>query len=435
MKKLIGALILIAFSVALVSLLNQNNGYALLGFGPWTVEGSLATFILFDLVLFAVLYLSIRSVVRVWSIPERWQNWKKGRQKQRYQNSLINGLLDMAAGKWKSAEQKLVKYADVSDKPILNYLGAARTAQERGALAKRDSYLKLAQESMPSEDLAVSLTQAELQLSNHQMELALATLMHLREIAPKHGYVLKLLMGLYLQMEDWPALKQLLPEISKSDAVPKKELGEIEIKAYVGMMQQAALDGDKEELNSVWSQIPKQLRNQVDLVEIYAQQLKATGGDDEAERLLEETIEKSWDERLVELYGLVEGKSASRQLSRAESWLKQHQQSPVLLLVLAHICLRSKLWGKARSYLEASIGITPSAEAHQELGVLLEQMGEKDLALENYRAGLGLTAKGPEARTWEFDGRKVQNGQEQGPSSSDLRQPLDAPIPTAGETS
>ncbi len=57
-------------------------------------------------------------------------------------------------------------------------------------------------------------------------------------------------------------------------------------------------------------------------------------------------------------------------------------------MTLAHICLRSKLWGKARSYLEACIGAKSSVAAQHELGILLEQMGEKDLALE--AIGLGL---------------------------------------------
>ncbi len=435
MKRLISALVLIALAVALVSMLNKNNGYALLGYGPWTVEGSLALFILLDLALFLVLYFAVRTLVRIWFIPERWQEWKKGRQRQRAQNSLTNGMLDLAAGRWKEAEQKLTKYAEVSDKPILNYLGAARAAQERGAFAKRDSYLKLAQESMPAEVLAVSLTQAELQLSHDQMEQALATLIHLREIAPRHDHVLKLSKELYLRLEDWSALRGLLPEMAKSDAIGKEDLRRLEVKVYLGLMQRADAAGDKEELRGIWKQIPKHFCNQADMVEIYARHLLATGGVAEAERLLEETIAKGWDERLVELYGLVEDGNPSRQLSRAEGWLEGHRRSPALLLALAHVCLRSKLWGKARSYLEASIGIKPSAEAHQELGILLEQMGEKDLALENYRAGLELTSNGPPARSWKYDGRKVQGDLDGSSSTRDLRRPLDAPLPVSGESS
>ena len=433
MRKLIVALVLIALSVALVSLLNQNNGYAMFGFGHWTVEGSLAMFILLDLALFLALYLAIRTLARLWSIPERWQKWRKRRQRQRAQNSLASGLLDMAAGKWKSAEHKLIKHAEISEKPILNYLGAARAAQERGVFAKRDNYLKLAQESMPAEQLAVSITQAELQLSNDQIEQALATLTHLRKIAPKHDHVLKLSKDLYLRLENWSALKQLLPDMTKSEVVSKDELKSLEVRIYAGLMRQAVAEVDRDRISTVWNQVPKHLRNHADLVEIYIQQLQAGGLDDEAESLLEKAIEKSWDERLVELYGLIEGKRQDKQLNRAESWLKEHPQSPALLLALAHICLRSKLWGKARSYLEASIGAEPSAAAQHELGILLEQMGEKDLAIESYRAGLELTSECSGVRSWEYDGRMVQNGKEER-SSSDLRQPLDAPIPSAAES-
>jgi HemY protein len=435
MRKLIVALILIALSVALVSLLNENNGYAMFGVGNWTVEGSLAMFVLLDLALFLVLYFGIRTLIRLWSIPDRWKKWRETRQRRRAQNSLSSGLLDMASGKWKSAEQKLIKYADVSDRPILNYLSAARVAQERGVFAKRDSYLKLAQESMPSEQLAVSITQAELQLSNNQMEQALATLTHLRKIAPKHDYVLKLAQELYLRLENWSALKQLLPEISKSDAISKDELKDLEIKIHAGLIQQAVTDVDKDRFSTVWKQVPKHLRNQAEIVETYVQQLLENDRDDEAERLLEKAIEKTWDERLVELYGLIEGERPDKQLNRAESWLKEHKQSPALLLALAHICLRSKLWGKARSYLEASIGASPTIAAQHELGVLLEQMGEKDLAMESYRAGLELTYESTDARSWEYDGRKVQSDGDEKMTPSEVRQPLDAPMPSAGESS
>ncbi|MCG7963698.1 MAG: hypothetical protein N0E54_13425, partial [Candidatus Thiodiazotropha taylori] len=43
-----------------------------------------------------------------------------------------------------------------------------------------------------------------------------------------------------------------------------------------------------------------------------------------------------------------------------------------------------------RSYLEASIGIAPTAESYQQLGVLLERLGETDKAMQCFRSGLGL---------------------------------------------
>lgn len=429
MRTLITALIFMALSMALVSLLNQGNGYALFGYGEWTVEGSLALFILLDLLLFLALYLLLRTLARVWSMPERLQNWNQGRQTQRARRSLANGLMDLAAGRWKSAEQKLLKYVDFSDKPLLNYLGAARTAQQLGALEKRDSYLQLAHKSAPSEDVAVTLTQAELQLSNGQMEQALATLMHLREIAPRHGYVLKLLKDLYLDLGSWSQLQQLLPELHKRDVIARDELSELELKVYVELMRQAVAEQDATALDVVWRKAPGPLRSNGDMVLIYVEYLSANGFADKAEDLLRDAVSNNWDGGLVELYGLLEGVDPAHQLNAAESWLPQHRLNPSLLLALARICLRSKLWGKARNYLEASIGAGPSAEAHQELGMLLQQMGEQELALENYRVGLDLASNGPTSRSWIYDGPKAQGDSGFESSAPNLRQPMDAALP------
>ncbi len=434
MKSLISALIFIGLSVVLVSLLNQGNGYALLGYGEWTVEGSLALFILLDLLLFLAMYLLVRTISRVWSMPERLQEWQQDRQKKRARNSLANGLMDLAAGKWKSAEQKLLKHVDSSDRPLLNYLGAARTAQAQGAQVKRDNYLQLAYASAPSEDIAVTLTQAELQLSNGQMEQALATLMHLRQLAPRHAYVLKLLKDLYLDLGSWTQLQQLLPELHKRDVIARDELRGLEQKVYVELLLQAATEQDTEAMETVWRQAPKQLRSNGEMVLIYVEYLSANGFEAKAEQLLRDAISDNWDDGMVELYGLMEGVDTARQLSAGESWLLQHQLSPVLLLALAHICLRGKLWGKARSYLEASIGAGSSAEAHQELGMLLEQMGEQELALDNYRAGLELASNGPAARSWRYDGPKIQDDSALERDTLALRQPMDAALPASGKT-
>jgi len=104
-------------------------------------------------------------------------------------------------------------------------------------------------------------------------------------------------------------------------------------------------------------------------------------------------------------------------------------------LVLGRLCLRSRLWGKARSYLETSIGVQPSPEAYQELGLLLEQMGELEQAMVHYRAGLELAANSPATRTWEFDGRKPTVDNDPTPSPLNVSRPVDAELPLAEKTS
>ena len=119
-------------------------------------------------------------------------------------------MIELSEGRWRQAERDLLRYVEHSDTPLLNYLAAARAGQQQHAYERRDEYLHLAQSSMPSADVAVALTQAELQLAHQQHEQALATLTRLRAIAPRHTYALRLLVRVYQRLEEWEELRKLL---------------------------------------------------------------------------------------------------------------------------------------------------------------------------------------------------------------------------------
>jgi HemY protein len=57
----------------------------------------------------------------------------------------------------------------------------------------------------------------------------------------------------------------------------------------------------------------------------------------------------------------------------------------VLLLSLGRLCRAQKLWGKARSFLEASLATLPTHAGHLELACLLEELDELPLAQHHYR--------------------------------------------------
>jgi HemY protein len=390
MRTLIIGLLALAVSAAVISLIaSGDTGYALFSYRSWTVEGSLALFLLLDLLLFVTLYFVIRLAVRIWGMPVRLREWRKKQGARRARQALTRGLVELSEGNWKEAEKRLVQHATRSETPLLNYLAAAKAAQQQGAHERRDRYLQLAHESMPSADVAVGLTQAELQLAHSQMERALATLTHLRGIAPHHLYVLKLLKDLYLRLEEWPQLQRLLPELHKRKVADKQELRRLEILIYRNLLRQAQRDPDPERLGMIWNGIPKGVRSESEMIAEYAELLMSQGRGEVAEPLLRDALRHEWDERLVELYGRVEGRDPGRQLTLAEGWLQKRPQNGVLLLALARMSLRNRLWGKARSYLEASLGALPTAAAYRELGVLLERMGESGDALRCYRSGLG----------------------------------------------
>lgn len=92
-----------------------------------------------------------------------------------------------------------------------------------------------------------------------------------------------------------------------------------------------------------------------------------SGQHDEAQRVIEQALELNWDSKLIELYAECRGVSdATGRLSRAEKWLRLHPQDDVLLLVLGRLCVEQQLWGKAKSFLEASLSIRETRNANSE---------------------------------------------------------------------
>jgi HemY protein len=390
MRTLAWGLTVLLGAVAVTLLVNADNGYVLIGWGVWTIELSLALALLLLGAAYVALHYLLRLFGAAQAVPKTVQTWSRDRARRRARRSLTRGLLDLAEGDWRSAERSLTRHVAESETPLLNYLSAARAAQLQGADERRDLYLRLAHESMPSAQVAVALTQAELQLAHQQFEQALATLRHLQTLAPKHAYVLKLLHCLYEKLGDWQQLREMLPELRRRVALPESELDALELRVHRELLRAAANSGDPARLAAAWEDTPKTLRATSALAAHYAELLLARGAQGEAEALLREGLRRAFDERLAAMYGQVETADAGRQLSFAEELLGRQPRSAVLLLALGRLALRARLWGKARSYLEASLGVAPSAEAYCELGNLLEQLGEGGAARDCYRKGLAM---------------------------------------------
>lgn len=397
MRLLLTGLLLMLISVGVTLVLQEENGYFLLGYGVWTLEGSLVFLLLVIVIGFALLYALLRSLANVWELPARVKNWHKKRMSRRARRALTRGLIESAEGRWESAEKQLLQLAEHSESPLLHYLAGARAAQFQGAHERRDRYLQLAHQSMPSADIAVALTQAELQLSHRQLEQALATLNHLRSLAPKHRYVLKLLVSLYEELKDWGQLNDLIPSLRQQKVFDSQSLFELERRVQLELMAQAALSDNPGSLRSFWAGQSRALQTDPGMLAAYVAYNQGRDTGNEMEPLIRDFLKEDWDEALVSAYAGLDVDEPQKLLTQAETWLSQRPRDPVLLLTLGRLGLRARLWGKARSYLEASLGLKESPEAWQELGALLEQLHEPEAAREAYRKGLNLAILQPSA--------------------------------------
>lgn len=391
MKYLFSFLAIIFVAVSAGLLAHKDSGYVLFGRGYDTIEMSLSLFLIILFLTYLFGYLLIRFIFRTWTMPEQLKQWRHTQQTEKARQISLQGLINLSQGKWKKAERLLTRSVKNSDMPLLNYLSAAKAAQKQNSPERRDHYLALAHKSMPDADFSVKLTQAELQFAHGQNEQALATLVHLHSLSPKHPHIMVLLSRLYRQLKSWQDLKKLLPQLRKHKVISDKELLKLEKEIYLELIQQINNKNNADELPILWQNISKELKKDTSLLEVYCNQLIQLEKNDEAELILRNHLRKNWQPTLIKQYGLVKSSQLEKQLVFAESLSKDHDNHPILLLTLGRLCMYNDLWGKARAYLEASLGNKELPETYKELGLLMEYLNEPKLAAEYFKKGLFLT--------------------------------------------
>ncbi|MDN5937929.1 MAG: hypothetical protein L0H83_04640, partial [Salinisphaera sp.] len=141
-------------------------------------------------------------------------------------------------------------------------------------------------------------------------------------------------------------------------------------------------------LPQVWRELPRHLRREPALQRVYADQLRAAGNHREAAALIDAALKQAWTPALVLIYGDLDLDKPTEQLATVERWLKQYGNRNELQLVAGRLCLRNRLWGRARSYLEATLQGPNRAQAQLALGRLFEAIEQPPDALQAYREGL-----------------------------------------------
>jgi len=363
-----------------------DPGYVIINFRGYVIEMSVPVLIGLAIVLVFTVWLIRKIVLAPRRLGEAAGRYRSARAGEK----LTRGMIAVAEGNLARGEKMLARSASTSDSPLFNYLQAARAAHLQGRDERRDEWLRLAYKETPEAANAVLLTQAEFQLDRNQNEQALATLRRIDENSKDHAHALSLLGRLYFTLEDWDSLAELLPRLKNN-----KQLASETLDTWTIRVHREALDSavDSVAVENAWKSVKKAHR--AELLEAYYTGLMRAGEHDRVEKELGAALRSDWRGPLVRLFGLVEASDTTKQLKRAEGWLKNHGDDPDLLLAAARLCLRNELWGKARSYLETVISLRPTPEAYQEYGSLLNQMGEADAAANAYRDGLGMVAAEP----------------------------------------
>lgn len=366
------------------------------------------------LLFFSALLFLFKASKSLLSSMNKAKGWQSGRKWRQARKQTIEGMMAFAEGDWNKSEKAMVNAAKNSDNKLINYLIAAQSAQHQKAAERRDHYLRLADQSEPTAKIAVGLTQAQLQIDNHQYEQALATLNGLNSKSTNHPFILKLLCLTYRKLQDWKAIVELLPQLKKLKVIDDSQLEQLEITSISGWLRSETKKNQLEAVENAWLSLPASCRKNFENVLSYSQSLVSLSQMDEAEKLVRALFKKTPTEEVITTYGNIKSSEPSQQFTFLENWLSKNSKtsefktpelktsepkiSEAIFLALGVTAFDACLWGKARFYLERGLRVAPTAQGHFLMAKTLEKMGDVELANECYQQGLGLVVSTNPAR-------------------------------------
>ncbi len=361
--------------------LSLDPGYVLLSWYQYTFESSLWLFLILILVIGGVLY----TLLHLLSLLSRSRfGFSASTKQHRAQEDTTQGLLYLAKGQWDKAERILTRNAQYLATPLINYLAAARAAQERGDFTQADSWLADAAASTKGADLTVGIAQADLLISREHLEQALAVLLELHKKNAHHAYVLKQLVKVYTLLEEWSAIYELLPNIRKFTKIPAEKLLQLEQNVHIQMLERQAHEdkqnSKKPKIKQFFAQLSRDERYRLPVIRRYLQLLLELNYSDLAEEELRQALKYVWSDDLIELYGKISGENTKAQFLFAQQQLKARPNDPILLLTLARLAIKNKDIKKARAYVETGLRIKNLASLQVQMGQILVFEGNKNAA-------------------------------------------------------
>ena len=391
MKSLFWLLAVSAAAVALVLLARVDSGHVLFYYPPWRVEMSMVFFVAAALVSFVSLYFFLRLIGNALALPATVRAWRARRRRERAHTALAAALQAYYEGRYARAEKEAALAADNGPAPGVAALLAARAAHQMRDFERRDRWLERADSLGDALQTARLVSRAELALEDRDFGAARDALRSLHGAGPKHVATARLLLRAERGAGAWDEVLRLASQLSKRDAIAPALAEEYKVQATVELLGRAADDAGAFERR--WRGVAAADRVQPRIAAAAARNATALGRAALAREILETALAAEWVPSLVSLYGqLPEGldqetrvAEARTRIERAEKWLLERERDAQLLATLGRLCAQAELWGKARSFLEASLSFEESRAARIELARLAERLGKDDEAQRHFR--------------------------------------------------
>jgi HemY protein len=387
-RGLLAFLVLAAAAVTVALIVRINAGYALFVAPPYRVELSLNTFVLLIAAAFFAVYAFVRIVARLSRLPRDVRDHRRKRQLGRARAKEEAAVVALIEGRHGKARHFAEESLSIPGSSPLGSLIAARAALETRDFDAVESALARPEAQLPSLAVSRLMLEAEAAFERGRPVDALTRLAELRKEAGLHTAALRLELRALTAAGRHGEIPPLIDQLVKRKVYDAPQ-GEV-LRASAHAEALAGFSHDASGLRDYWNRLSDAEKLQSNVACAAATSFIALGGDREAAETIARSLERRWDSDLVALYADCSTADPTRQLEIAERWLAEHNNDATLLYALGRLCERAQLWGKAQTYLEASLALDNGWRANLALGEMQAKLGRNDQANAHLAAALKL---------------------------------------------
>lgn len=396
MRILFWLLALAATAIGIALLGRLSDGYVLAVVPPWRVELSFNLFIALQLAALLLAYLFLRGLFITLNLPRIVGEFRTRRARRRDEVAAVEALRAFWEGRYSQA-LKAAEKVDSGETATARSADKLQAAQGIAALvalksahALRDSARIAAwqahAEALDDSGWRIARLMAEMRIALDDRDF-IAAQTALEQLSAKERRqisIQRLALRLAQGRGDWDELLRLTRALEKHGALTAEQARPLRLRAQRGMIE--SQQGEPALLLRLWRDMTAADRADVQIVQRLAHALTEAGVCTESAELIEDYLDEHWEPALLPDYVRCEPADVLRRIAHGEKWLHQHPNDAGLLLALGRLCARQKLWGKAQSYLEASLAVAAGYAAHVALAQLLDQLERPEVANRHYRA-------------------------------------------------
>lgn len=379
MRSLLWLIVLFIVAVVIVLTGTHYNGNVFIVVEQTQIRINLHLFVGLVILLVVLLYVLLRIVMGLVHLPGQWTRWRVNHQRHQVETALNHAGLAFFEGRFQFAEreaERVLGNKQGHNSRALALMIAAHSADQIDELAKRDRYLNEIAQLPEKQQLSRYLLLARSALAKHDNVGAKNALEAASKISPNLTQVAKLRLRYEWENGNPQGVLQQVDKLSRADALSESELQSYRHWAYQQLLTRAH---DPSELKLSLKAIPADEREGdlcVDIVKKYLQ----LGMYAQALKYVKKYYPVSFNPDLLPLFSEANQyssvKDQQKSIEIAEKWLQQRPQDPALQMLLGQLSYDQQLWGKAKSYLEASLQISNNNVARLLLAKVLEQSGQ-----------------------------------------------------------